>query len=177
MSDETPLCPATLRWAAIQLLNTRNGGGLTADELAEKVNGIYAKEWIRLESDIEDEKRRCFFFGCWPGSGGGHHWHDRYGSYHEARKEQPFQYPDGTYQPDNGEVQGPAALRHKDGWTILAWWDRFEDKRPACCSALAFEGTRTFGYMVELLRVWFPKVHDRRKLTQWHGKTRMEREN
>lgn len=173
VKDPAPLCPRTLRWCAQQLLSVREE---TLSEVIgkrlERLNAAYAKEWNRLEKLVRDATRRCFYFGTWRGAG--HYWRNRHGRYHEAFTETPFQYPDGTYQPDNGQEQGPATLRHVEGWTILAWWDRTEDKRSGCCSALAFEGKVTFEAMVDLLHEHFPRVAARRELTQWHGRTRQE---
>lgn len=176
MKDPAPLCPRTLRWCSQQLLTVREE---TLSEVIsrrlERLNAVYAKEWNRLEKLVRGATRRCLYFGTAPRSGGGHYWFKPgYVSYYQAEKETPFSYPDGTYQPDNQQKQGPAALRRLKGWTIIAWWDRTEDKRMGCCSALAFEGEVTFDAMVDLLRKHFPRVADRRELTPWHGKTREE---
>lgn len=175
MTDWKPLCSVTLRWAATKLLEAAEYDSEIHD-FAKKVNSIYAKEWNRLEKKRGKGPRRCFYYGTWPGSGGGHYFFKQNGrsSYHEGKKAQPFGFPDGNYQPDNGQVQGPAALRYRDGWTILAWWDRTEDSRPGCCSALMFEGVLGFRSMVELLEEWFPGVFARRMLTNYEGETVME---
>lgn len=169
-----PLCAESIRWAASQMsqeLVARDldyGSEGEVAELARSVNKRLSKEWLRLEKELRDHNRRCFYFGCWDDAG--HFWHDKHGSYSKAREEAPFGYPDGNWQPDNGQFQGPAALRHHKGWTILAWWDRTEDTRPGSCSALVFEGELGFEAMVALLKKRFRRVYDRRPLTKWLGK-------
>lgn len=181
-----PLCPITLRWCAVQLSDCRvatvNSFGLTkggegfgeaVDEILRDLNAVYAKEWNRLEQEARELNRVCLYFGTWRGAG--HYFRDPRGNRDAVDvKAQPFGYPDGTHQPDNGQEQGPAALRHEKGWTILAWWDRTEDTRGNCCSALVFEGEHSFETMVQVLEKRFKRVYVRRKLTKWHGKIMKE---
>jgi hypothetical protein len=56
------------------------------------------------------------------------------------------------------EVQGEAALHHKDGWTALAFWNRSVDTRPASNSAFIAEGEHDFETMMQLARDHFPEV-------------------
>jgi hypothetical protein len=181
-----PLCPKTLRWAARQLRDVSDKHGLNGEPLEEtghtrpgpfttELNGIYAAEWNKAEGARHEEKRRCWFFGVWPGTGGGHYFRASKGrTERSVDRLQPFGYPDGVWQPDNDQVEGSAALTIKDGWTILAWWDRSEDTRRGCCSAVIFEGEHSFSSMVDLVKERFPKVYARRPLTQWHGNVRQK---
>lgn len=177
-----PLCPETLRWCAhhLRVVTDRHGlngtptenGYTRPSEFTVELNGVYADQWNRLERERREFNRPCWFFGVWPGTGGGHYFRGR--DSRRAEKKQPFGYPDGNYQPDNGQKQGPAALSHLNGWTCLAWWDRSEDTRPGCCSALIFKGEYSFDSMVEVLKARFPKIYARRKLTPWRGKIMKE---
>ena len=181
MAPNRPLCPESIRWAAGQLADELQALGLNYGsegpiaDLARATNVRLAAEWNRLEKSARDQRLECFYFGTWPRSGGGHYWFNQHGqTRYELRLRTPFDSPDGTYQPNNGEKQGPAALRHKDGWTILAWWDRTEDSRGGCCSALAWPEEVGFEFMVSLLETRYPKIAARRPLTRWPGKTRAE---
>lgn len=73
---------------------------------------------------------------------------------------------DGAVQPKK-TWNGPCRLHHKDGWTLLGWWDNSVDNRPGSCSAFAHEGTLTFDEMKVLFQKNFPWAHERllRELT------------
>lgn len=181
-----PLCSETLRWCAVHLSDTRvaavkslgstkGGSGFAefVDITLLDLNKVYADQWNRLEREVRELNRICLYFGTWRGAG--HYFRDANGNRdRDDVAAQPFSYPDGTHQPDNGQVQGPAALRHEKGWTILAWWDRTEDTRGNCCSALVFEGEHSFETMVQVLEERFNRVFVRRRLTKWHGKIMKE---
>ena len=67
---------------------------------------------------------------------------------------EPLYWPgDEAHQP-----QGVAQLRHCDGWTVLAWWDRTEDRRYGSNAALVAEGTLTAAEIIERGRMAFPTV-------------------
>lgn len=122
---------------------------------------------------------RAYYFGC--GNESGHFWWQP--SERPSRSERvatsgqpagcPWGYEvDGRMQPGasvdgrgqrwpRDETQGPCALHRKDGWTLIAWWDRTVDKRSACCSAFAAEGDHDFATMVALLAERFPWVASR----------------
>lgn len=63
-----------------------------------------------------------------------------------------------SYKSGLRDVEGPCRLQHRDGWTLIGWWDRSVDKRGACCSAFAMEGEHDFDAMVGGLRRHFPWV-------------------
>lgn len=65
---------------------------------------------------------------------------------------------DGDLCPDGEEVEGHAALHHRDGWTALAFWDRSVDHRNGSCSTFLAEGEHTVEVMLALARERFPKV-------------------
>ena len=77
----------------------------------------------------------------------------------------PFTWEvDGQLQP-GGNVknsQGPCMLHVRDGWTLIAWWDRSgADKRPGCCSAFVMRGEHTFDAMLTAFLVSFPWAYSR----------------
>ena len=80
-------------------------------------------------------------------------------------KDFPWGYEvDGKLQPHPGYKQGQVKLHHKDGWTLIAWWDMTVDKRPASCSAFAVDGKGfeyAFTEMVQFLKENFPQVAER----------------
>lgn len=73
---------------------------------------------------------------------------------------------DGTFAPpgEHKDKQGAAALIHKDGWSMLSWWDRTVDSRRASNSAIIAKGAHTFEEMLELLRRSFPSVSHRQTI-------------
>lgn len=63
--------------------------------------------------------------------------------------------------PGTSQTQGAAVLRHKDGWTFLAFWDRSVDKRAGSNSVFLAPGTHDFRAMVEAAKEIFPSVWGR----------------
>lgn len=61
------------------------------------------------------------------------------------------------------EIEGQASLRHVDGWTVLAWWDRSVDSRGACNSAFVARGLRDFTTMLEIGKTQAPIVIARQR--------------
>lgn len=89
---------------------------------------------------------------------------------------------DGTLQPgvicERGywhgttpQVEGPAVVHHKNGWTALSFWDRTIDTRPGCSSTYLAEGTFTFEEMVEFAKTRFPERWGKMKfeVTKYEG--------
>lgn len=58
-------------------------------------------------------------------------------------------------------VDGHAALHHKDGWTALAFWDRSVDARPNSTSTFMIKGTHDFETMKQICAAAFPAVWSR----------------
>ena len=118
-----------------------------------------------------------FYFGCWSRSG--HHLHKPNGrSVYDVKL--PWKYIDGVLQPHahpmiekaNGnrhvksvdsdlQVQSLAALHHKDGWTVLAMWDRTVDTRYGCNANFFAKGTHTYAEMVPIIEEHFPQIWKR----------------
>lgn len=73
--------------------------------------------------------------------------------------------PGGRGQASRDEIDGHAALHHKDGWTALAWWDRSVDKRGGCNAGLYARGTFTAEEMLAKGREAFPVIFARFKYT------------
>lgn len=63
----------------------------------------------------------------------------------------------GHWQATTPQVEGPAVIHHKNGWTALSFWDRTIDTRGGCSSTYLAEGTFTFEQMVELAKTRFPE--------------------
>lgn len=91
-------------------------------------------------------------------------------------------HADGTLQPgmicEHGhwhattpQVEGPAVVHHKNGWTALSFWDRTIDTRPGCSSTYLAEGTFTFEEMVAFAKTRFPERWSKMKfeVTKYEG--------
>lgn len=55
------------------------------------------------------------------------------------------------------ETQGEARIHYVGGWTIVAWWDRSEDRRGGCNANFLARGRHRFGAMLAFARERFPK--------------------
>lgn len=109
-----------------------------------------------------------YFFGCWNDSIG-HYLHDPRGRtrWDVLEIAQPWGYDidsklappgPGSTRDRRIEIEGHAAIHHKDGWTCLSWWDRSVDTRGACNAALLVRGTHNEAEMLVLGRQYFPKI-------------------
>lgn len=58
-------------------------------------------------------------------------------------------------------IQGDAAMRYRDGWTVIAWHDFTGDQRGGSNSALFARGVFTAAEMWALLERHFPLQHRR----------------
>lgn len=118
-------------------------------------------------------QNEVLFFGCW--SAPGHFLVNEDG--HNVWQPQTIGLPwtklDGVLTPGrrdersyggipiDEQIEGWAALHHKDGWTALAWWDRSVDKRHGSNAVLFAKGTHTVKEMLALGRRWYPRVFNR----------------
>ncbi len=108
------------------------------------------------------------YFGCLGEPGHYFHATDGRVSVAGTRLGLPWAYIDGEYAPtthaprlgrfQSEAPQGAAALVHRAGWTILAFWDRSGDSRPRSNSAFLAPGTHDFATMVALSREAWPQV-------------------
>jgi len=109
-----------------------------------------------------------YYFGCW--NGVGHHlWLSNGRQCDEVRAMLPWNQIDSDLAPGlrdrrdgycapSEQIEGRAALHHKDGWTALAWWDRSVDARHGSNSALIADETLTVAQMLEAGTKAFPRV-------------------
>lgn len=112
-----------------------------------------------------------YFFGCRNEEGGHYLFDPHMRTRWEKIEALPWGWTiDGGLAPGGGvrigrrpEIEGHAALHHKDGWTALAWWDRSVDKRGACNAGLYANGTFTAEEMLVLGREHFPQIMARFK--------------
>lgn len=68
---------------------------------------------------------------------------------------------DGDLCPPGVQWEGQALIHHKDGWTVLAFWDRSIDSRPNSNSNFLAKGIFDFEQMLALAREHFPEVISR----------------
>jgi hypothetical protein len=68
---------------------------------------------------------------------------------------------DDYYGADT-EPTGKVVVRHKDGWTAIAFWDRSGDSRPGSNTAFLAKADMTGEELLALARVQWPEVFDRR---------------
>jgi hypothetical protein len=68
-----------------------------------------------------------------------------------------------AWQTPDHQPEGLAKLTHKDGWTLLSFWDRSVDKRNNSNSNFIQEGEFTFEQMVEQAKEKFPGIWERFK--------------
>lgn len=115
-----------------------------------------------------------YFFGVWSTDSKrptsvGHYLYSPSGNvYADERKQLPEWLWDGTL--DGGfqvnaeeryrraEPERTPRLTVKDGWTILAYWDRSGDSRGASNASFIAQGTHTEGEMLGLARLHFPHL-------------------
>jgi hypothetical protein len=63
---------------------------------------------------------------------------------------------DRTWKSGGEEIQGVAHIHFVQGWTIVAWWDRSEDRRGGCNANFIARGRCRFEGMLRLAREHFP---------------------
>lgn len=74
----------------------------------------------------------------------------------EARNGRPMQE---LHRVDQAE--GKPLLLHRDGWTLLGFWDRSADQRGNSCSCFAFSEVLTLDEAIAAARQHFPGVIER----------------
>lgn len=111
----------------------------------------------------------AYYFGC--GSGPGHYLHSRHGQTSRKPKVFPiarYETLDGGFLPESvgaGQVEGDVHLWRTNGWAIIAFWDRSEDRRPGSNSAFVLQcnDDESLEALLERLRKIFPWVFDRQR--------------
>lgn len=102
-------------------------------------------------------KPSFYFFGCVRKPG--HFFHPASGSPQIYYEDQPFPDIDGGLQPQNiKQLQGPALLHHKDGWTALSFWDRTVDARGGCNGNFLANEVLSFDAMLARAHEKFPEI-------------------
>lgn len=104
-----------------------------------------------------------FFFGCTHGTGhgctipGGK-------SLSYYKRPDPFGPSlDSGYAPaDSKQIEFRCKLTQKNGWTIIAFWDRTVDHRGQSNAAFVAEGLHTFDSIMELAEAKFPELFRKR---------------
>lgn len=122
---------------------------------------------------MTEKTARIYFHGVWSAGRAGHHLYTPTGYGHASELPWPKRDLDGGLLWNAGawiergtnrwrepstsaEVQGEAALRHKAGWTALAWWDFTGDRRGGSNSVVMVDQVRTFDEMLALFAMHFP---------------------
>jgi hypothetical protein len=121
----------------------------------------------------DDTFPEVLYFGCGNHGDAGHYfWQSDTRSFddHTAKTSLPWKTVDGTLcpyarkhgsTPRKQQIEGLAAVRHEDGWTALAFWDRSADRRFGSNSVFIAQGTHDFARMVELAKFYFPRTWER----------------
>ncbi len=105
---------------------------------------------------------KAWYMGTWGRPG--HYWWtpDREQHYFGRAGDPPGPWGeldrDGLY---SSEVEGEAALYHKDGWTLLCFASRTDDSRPGSHAAFLFRAHLDFDAAVAAMREHFPTVVER----------------
>lgn len=111
----------------------------------------------------------AWYFGTWRQAG--HYWwapgmHSTLGG--------PLPHPfDGVHPPGaddrdpwrRDETQGVVRRVIVDGWTVLAFWNRMDDKRPGSNSAFVVRGDLSYDDAMARAREAFPQVFARLPFT------------
>lgn len=101
----------------------------------------------------------AFYFGCWSPDKTGHFLYNSHGQkIREDIKDFPMRPTalDGSLLNGVPDKQGNAVLFHGRGWTLLSFWDRSGDSRPASNSTFVFHDELTFESAVEEAQLAFP---------------------
>lgn len=135
----------------------------------------------RLASLCWRPEAECYFFGCieraghdlWRRQGGG-----RVTDAHDVEEKirralgapldaagvgglcwnSPKSQWGGSSSYDRDETEGRALLTRRNGWTVVAFWDRSVDRRGACNSAFIVRGEMTFEQATRVARHRWPDV-------------------
>lgn len=112
-----------------------------------------------------------YYFGCW-GCLGHYLYDSQQRSVNDDKSEIPHAWRrgalDGAFAPRRGSgryseeyPQGVAAHTSKDGWTLIAFWDRTGDSRGNSSSTFLAKGDFTFEQMVAMAKFEFPDLWKR----------------
>ena len=119
-----------------------------------------------------------FYFGCRNGDAGHYLTSNPGVSWQERAKQCPFRegeldagrflphaeergkhdWPDGHKGSLRNETQSSCRITHERGWTVMAMWDRSQDKRYNSNASFIAEGTHDFDAMVAIARRDFPAI-------------------
>lgn len=106
----------------------------------------------------------CYYFGVMKHAG--HHLYRGNNTIH--KRYLPNDFPvdvralDGALLPPQlPQDEGRAELIHLNGWTVLTFWDRSEDKRYRSSSTFIVRGAHSFLETVEIAREHYPQVWSR----------------
>lgn len=129
---------------------------------------------------------RAYYFGCHRKPG--HFMWDvglsRCVGAHQKPEGSPWSREDldaGSFRPwvtsitqEGAQPQGKALMRHKDGWTVLSFWDRSVDSRYGAHSTFILEGTYDFAEAVSHAKMLFPRIWARFEfeVTEYNSNTR-----
>jgi len=76
-----------------------------------------------------------------------------------------FELAEGPLQPESrhgiSHPLGFARLHHRNGWSLLSFWDRSLVDDPQGKGAFLFEGHHSFHGMLDFAEEWFPKILQR----------------
>lgn len=108
-----------------------------------------------------------YYFGVWdPKIKPGHFLWDRHGR-SVPLEQTPWDYElDARVQPEQevpcvGMGLPSTLLSHRDGWTVLGFWDRTGDERGKSCSAFVAHGILTGHEMLAAAESVFPAIWKR----------------
>lgn len=102
----------------------------------------------------------AYYFGCWSPREKGHFLYDQHGM---ARRSDSFALPVRAEFLDSSllfgvpDVPGNAVVFRGRGWTLLSFWDRSGDSRPASNSTFILQGNLSFEEAVEASKAAFPQ--------------------
>lgn len=114
-----------------------------------------------IQSAIEP----CYYFGCGLFTVGHYLFGPAMSSlrYHPEHRSDPFGLLDGSYTKKTVpmEDEKKSFLTHKDGWTLLAMWDRSMDTRYASNCCFFCQGLHDEDEMWKIAYTWFPQIVER----------------
>lgn len=123
------------------------------------------------------------FFGCQSATSKGHYFfrpHFRKYDFDPKHfRDEQGRHLDGGFLEAQGvrDVQGSAAYRQLNGYSIVSWWDRSGDSRGASNSAFIVQGDHTPQEVMRLGAESFPTILPRQKapITLPDGSVLLER--
>lgn len=115
---------------------------------------------------------RVLFFGVRSGTGAGHCLVTPTAHADERSLPPPLRRLDGVWcyptprtpeqsrnsWRDRGpQEQGRGFIHYVDGWTVISWWDRSEDRRGGCCAVFLIEARCGWADALAAARAAFPR--------------------